>query len=285
MSKSHRAYLKAPQVLSVIEDNNVSCEQKIERIKNLLDGKPLSVLPSGQEISSTPSPTNTVENVNETSANVEEILSSISGVKEKQLATLILNEINRSNYVGYDKESFELIVANERIKFSNIKDLISFCISAQSGFLPLASSLFVDCLMKIRCPLEAIRNADFVAIRESLLKIKEIKEKNANVESTGESVEGSGNAAVVVDNAAAVNDIEPNASVGEPSGKGKKRAREEDEDEGESELAPAKKVSTWNGIPPNQLDSIRRSSRLKAKISEVWAGSVKASTTRKKRQK
>ena len=279
MSKPHRAYLKAPQVVSIIEQDGLSCEQKLESIKNLLDGKKLSVLPSGQDVQ-VPSAVNTTESISETPSHVDDILSGISGVKEKQLATIILNEIDRSNYVSYDKENYELIISNEQIKFSNVKNLIAFCVNSSPGALPIGLCLFIDCLMKIRCPLETIRHGDCQALRESLIKINEIKQKTS-VESSTENVESNGNEAQSNENVVTISDNTMVAPVEEQTSRGKKRAREEDAEGEDTDLAPPKRSF---GLQSNKLDSIRRSSRLKSQIDQAWRSSSTPSA-RKKKQK
>ena len=49
MSKStFTSYVKSPHLSAVIEDQGISCEEKIQMIKGLIDGKKLSLLRSGE---------------------------------------------------------------------------------------------------------------------------------------------------------------------------------------------------------------------------------------------
>ena len=111
MSRSTQtSYIKSPHLTAVIDDTGISCEQKIERIKGLIDGKKLSLLKSGEAINSRPD--NGVNNGDAAAPRSEYdvILSDLNGAKERELGETILQSINQSDYMSYDRNSFEIII-------------------------------------------------------------------------------------------------------------------------------------------------------------------------------
>ena len=291
MSKStFTSYVKSPHLSAVIEDQSTSCEEKISKIKGLIDGKKLSLLRSGEAIN-----TNVGNNdaaaaatatANATTGNEYDlILNGLSGAKERQLGEIILQSINQSNYMSYDRNSFEIIVASETIKFTNIKHLISFCVTNNAANLPIGLTLFLEGLLHIKTDVSAIRSGDSIGIKDDLLKIRAAREKD-KVEISpspvngGEAAVGSG-AAVdesLTDAAAAVDESTVGQRVVEDTGKGRKRRREVEEEE---TLAPAEKKF---GLDDNALSSLRRSPRLSKRLDDAWNSGLVDSTSGKKKK-
>ena len=163
MSRSTQtSYIKSPHLTAVIDDTGISCEQKIERIKGLIDGKKLSLLKSGEAINSRPD--NGVNNGDAAAPRSEYdvILSDLNGAKERELGETILQSINQSDYMSYDRNSFEIIVASETIRFTNIKNLIQFCVKNDAAILPIGLTLFLEGLLHIKTAVQAIRSGDSV---------------------------------------------------------------------------------------------------------------------------
>ena len=280
MSEHQTNYLKTPHVLKIINKADVTCEEKLDSIRNLIDGKRLKVLPSGEELPSNtteaPVESNSVPIQSPIQAAIHRIVNEISGVKEKQLATSLLNEIDRSDYITFDPDTLEIIVNGENIKFSNIKNLVQYCISASPSQIPLAIALFLDSLIKIKIPLELLRHGDALGIRESLLKIEEIKSKGlSSVENTSPATE------TVSEGAQQASDERVGESA-EIGGRGTKRGLEQDDDDDaeESILNPVKKSY---GLSSGSLNKIRTAPKLREQISSTWRDAVSGSNPRKRK--
>ena len=275
-NENQSQYLKTPHVLKIINKDGVACEEKLTEIKNLIDGKGLKVLPPREELPDNtpeaPVESNPVPTPTATQTAIEKIVSEISGAKEKQLARSLLNEIDRSNYISFDPNTLEIIVNGENIKFSNVKNLVKYCISANPSHLPLGIAIFLDSLIKIQIPIELLRHGDALGIRDSLLKIEELKSKGLT---SGENIPtASETASDGVQGASA-------EGGGEESERGKKRPREDDDDDddvdgGASVLNPAKKTY---GLSRGSLDKIRTSPKLSEKILERWRNAAGEKST------
>ena len=169
--------MKIPQVKAVIDQSDISCEEKIDQIRKLAEGKKVTLLQPGQS----PNVEKTVnEQPQSTSGNpdhVDKILSEVNGVKEKQLAAAILGEIEKSEYISYDVNSWELIVANETIKFTNVIALINFIIGVAPNAVPLGLAIFMHALLKIQVPFDVVKNGDAIKPLTSEIYTFEEKEK------------------------------------------------------------------------------------------------------------
>ena len=289
MSRSTQtSYIKSPHLTAVIDDTGISCEQKIERIKGLIDGKKLSLLKSGEAINSRPD--NGVNNGDAAASRSEYdvILSDLNGAKERELGETILQSINQSDYMSYDRNSLEIIVASETIRFTNIKNLIQFCVKNDAANLPIGLTLFLEGLLHIKTAVHAIRSGDSVAIKDDLIKIGTIREKDkaalnvvpANNEDIGvdanEAVDG-----VVENNTSDAPVVADESSVGRQEVKEKGRKRRRGADEEEENLTPAAKKF---GLDDQSLNSLRRSPRLTAKLDEAWKSALVAPDTGKKKR-
>ena len=289
MSRSTQtSYIKSPHLTAVIDDTGISCEQKLERIKGLIDGKKLSLLKSGEAINSRPD--NGVNNGDAAAPRSEYdvILSDLNGAKERELGETILQSINQSDYMSYDRNSFEIIVASETIRFTNIKNLIQFCVKNDAANLPIGLTLFLEGLLHIKTAVHAIRSGDSVAIKDDLIKIGTIREKDkaaldvvpANNEDIGvdanEAVDGA-----VENNTSDAPVVADESSVGRQEVKEKGRKRRRGADEEEENLTPAAKKF---GLDDQSLNSLRRSPRLTAKLDEAWKSALVAPGTGKKKR-
>lgn len=265
-------YVKIPQLRAVIDQPEVSCEEKLEQIKKLADGKKLSLLQPGQSPAVSGSAEQSVPSTGNPE-HVDRILNEVKGVKEKQLAQVILQEIEKSDYISYDVTNWEIIVANERIKFTNVIYLINFIIAASPSSIPLGLAIFLHALMKIQAPFDVVRNGDAVNCRDNLIKISELtKDRNEpqqNVESVSMAEDGDSGEQTIVEMGNGGGD-EVSDGLGSA---GKKRSREdEDGDGGDLTDRPAKRSF---GLGEKPLEGIRRSPRLRQKISEAWTSKSK----------
>ena len=297
MSKTtHTSYVKSPHLTAVLEDGSISCEAKLEKIKGLIDGKKLSLLKSGDAINSR-SDTDVSSNDAVSSTSVapsneyDLILNDLNGAKEKELGEIILQSINQSDYMSYDRNSYEIIVDSETIRFTNIKNLISYCVTNNAASLPIGLTLFLEGLLRIKTAVYAIRSGDSIAIKDDLLKIDALREKD-RVDSSSVPVNG-GDTAVgvneegvaaaaegVTDNpAAVVSETTGRRQVVEEAGKGRKRRRGVDEEE--EELTPAAKKF---GLEDQALSSLRRSPRLTQQLNNAWDSALVKSTSGKKKR-
>ena len=281
MTDKHTPYLKTPHVLKIINNDSVSCEEKLANIKNLIDGNKLTVAASGAELPSGGVGTqesNSAPVTTPVQSAIEKILDEIRGSKEKQYALSLLNEIDRSDYISFNPETLEIIVGGETIKFSNVKNLVQYCVSASPAQMPLAIAIFIECMIKIKLPSELLRHADAQGLRESLIKIEQLKGVSSGENAPTSSVNDAASGVAVT------NDEVPSEPSGS-NGRGQKRAREEDDDAvGESAtLNPAKKSY---GLAQPSLDKIRTNPKLRDAISEKWHDVMtKATPTSKSRKR
>ena len=293
MSRSTQtSYIKSPHLTAVIEDHGISCEEKIEKIKGLIDGKKLSLLKSGEAINSRSDNGVSNNNAAAPSSEYDVILNDLNGAKERELGETILQSINQSDYMSYDRNSFEIIVASETIRFTNIKNLISFCVKNDAAILPIGLTLFLEGLLHIKTAVHAIRSGDSIAIKDDLMKIGAIREKDrAAIESipanndevgVGANEEGAGAAAEnsTTDAAAAVDNSTEGRQEEKDLGKGRKRRRGADEEE--ANLTPAAKKF---GLDDEALNSLRRSPRLTEKLDEAWKSALVVPSTKKKKKR
>ena len=282
MTEKQTPYLKTPHVLKIINNEGVSCEEKLANIKNLIDGNKLKIAKSGEELPSgtsategsisAPAPTEgplSAPASTPTQSAIEKIVDEIRGAKEKQYALSFLNEIDRSNYITFNPDTLEIIVDGETIKFSDVKNLVQYCINAAPSNLPIALAIFVQCMIKIQLPGDLLRHGDAQELRQSLIKIQELKEKSLNsVKTTPPDTE-------VVEESTAARTDESVAEANELSGRGKKRSLEEGDAEEEVELNPPKKTF---GLPGPSLDKLRTNPKLKEAIAEKWHDAMTEAT-------
>ena len=257
-------YMKIPQVKAVIDQSDISCEEKIDQIRKLAEGKKVTLLQPGQS----PNVEKTVnEQPQSTSGNpdhVDKILSEVNGVKEKQLAAAILGEIEKSEYISYDVNSWELIVANETIKFTNVIALINFVIGVAPNAVPLGLAIFMHALLKIKVPFDVVKNGDAINCRENLIKISELEnsvDENSQNLDVKDRVE-----TVVTENGVEMTEGGGNEETGNSRRTGKKRERESD-----GEDLNERSVKRSFGVDEKALEGIRRSPRLRQNISEAWS--------------
>ena len=268
----YRGYVKKPHLNEIISNDGIPCEQKLEQIKLLAEGKKLSVLPSGETpILVDNDPKGGVQNVEEITqqsgmpTHFDNILSKITGIKEKKLAQVILEEIEKSPYMSYDVNSSELIIRNETIKYTNVAELIKFVVGVNPSSLPIGLTIFVHSLLKIKAPFNVVRAGDAINCRENLIQIEQM----------------SGNESVEQVEVSAGNEENPNEKIGivesnvtesiesEMNQKktGVKRSREEDDE-------PETEAKRKFGVEEKSLENIRRSPRLRERISEVWTSNA-----------
>ena len=271
------SYVKSPFLKSVIEEEGTSCEEKIEKIKGLVDGKKLSLLKSGQTATgSSEQGSNNASIGNAPSAPNNEsdvVLSGISGIRERQIGETLLDEINRSDFINYDKNTFEIIVQSEVIKFSNIKNLISFCVSSNAAQIPIGCAIFIEALLQIKASISSLRSGDAQIIKEDLLRVHALREQDSN--SVGQSLpnndgvaEGDSSGSVPVDSGVGSGGVEsgvgsegvPVQSTSEGAGaeiaEGNRRGRKRKVPTSTlEELAPAKRRFD---VPESDLSNLRR---------------------------
>ena len=129
----------------------------------------------------------------------------------------------------------EIIVDGETIKFSNVKNLVQYCINAAPSNLPIAFAIFIECMIKIQLPSELLRHGEAQGLGELLIEIQELKEKSSNnVKTTSSPIDATAEGPEVTNN-------KNNDETDELGGRGKKRTREEEEGGEEATLNPPKK--------------------------------------------
>ena len=208
-----RVYLKGPVVKNLLLDNDVSCEEKLEKLSEMV-GVPYQKPPSNENVDSntnnlvtvTTEPDEEIVNddlqqqqfeqnqhpidqqeTEETTDNKENLVSDrdisvekiVAGLTGRQLshARSIIQSIEKSTQISWDYNTLEIIIRNEFVPHSNLKVLLEKIVQVEPKTLPVGLALFIYNLIEIQCSVSHFKSADSLNIRSNLLKIK----KNNNL--------------------------------------------------------------------------------------------------------
>ena len=260
-------YVKVPQLKDILEGSD-ECEQKLERIKSLMDGSKKEEGDaerggSGLKLVQ-PSLGGTLggdEQVKESGGDrYEKVLEKLSGV-DRKTALSILESIDRDPNISWNKENFELILNGENIQFSDIRLLVKKIVTTSGLSLPVSLTLFIEYLIKIKLPKNLFRSGDSLQIRDNLLRIS-----GSNPEVGGEKAKESSETENGEEISAVSNSGGENSGNADVAGTVTKRKRTESEDEETKDNSKRLRVSEID------LDKVRRSPRLQTRIKEVWNG-------------
>ena len=284
----HSSYVKGPKIKAILEEENLECEQKLQKITSLLDGSDVSkeksesglklVEPSetgigggggggGGEGAGQP----------ESGGGFDAVLNDLSPGDRKNGAEL-LELIERNASIDWDRNSFEIILSGEKINFSDLRLLIKKTVVPLPVSQPIGLTLFIDKLIDLKTPLNYFKSGDSRAIRSQLLKIRQGEPGGGEVRQ-GEPSGGEKEA---------VDEVEPGSVL--PDQKNEKRKREEEVDVEEEGVEPSVKrpkidtdvVKDSFDVQPAQLDRLRRSGRLRQDIVDTWKEEQEKSSTQKK---
>ena len=252
-------YLKIPKLKTIVDDNDLNCEKKLEKIRSLIgESNPILAdgAPKGSSLEVVPPSTST------SADKFDAVLKEITSVGEKKLATSLLQEIEKSSLITWSPETLEISIDGTPVKYSNIAYLVKRVVSSFPASFPLGIVLFCDALLKIKAPLTLVRNGDVKEILENLQRIKEVKDGNVGegekVKEVGDDQEKNPESTLKRQR---VSDDEDDFSPQE------KRLR--NEEAGET-LVPETSVRRSFDLPSEKLDKLRRSPRLRKEISEAW---------------
>lgn len=252
-------YVKVPQLKDILE-GKAECEEKLERIKSLMDGSKkeegekdggglrLVEPTSGGEA-------NAGGEESEGGDRYVKLLENLSGVARKA-ALSIVESIERDPNISWNNDNFELTLNGENIQFSDIRLLVKKLVTTSGLSLPVSLTLFIDYLIKMKLPKNLFRSGDSLQIRENLLRIA-----GSNSEVGGENGKESSETGNGEENTVVNNSESENANV---AGTVTKRKRIDSDDE-ESQVKRLK-------VSEIDLDKVRRSPRLSKRIEEVWNG-------------
>ena len=291
-------YVKIPQLKKILDVEEQPCEEKLAEIRNLIDGGQSPMITGDSSLPPTVSPTTASPTVSPT-ASYEKILSKIQKTNDKKTALSLLQEISKSNYLSWDPESLEIIVNGVSIKYSNIALLVKKVVTVGPATLPLAFTIFLASLVKIKAPYSLLRNGDAINVLENFDRMKAaIEDTTQTTSKTDLPVPGQNIALSETAPAPAPAPSMDTTVVETATPVDRKRSREEDgEEEGEEGGGKRQRgeeedddvVAKRNfDVPPDRLKQLRRSPRLKQSIADAWqevnpssSGDVKKS--RKKR--
>ena len=283
-------YVKIPKLKNIIEDPNIECEKKLDDIRVLVDGgtpkpsnfsRPSSLDSPG--VSLVPPVPNDKSETASTEERFSRVLKEINGAAEKRAAESLLIEIEKSEVIKWDPVSLEIQIDDTPVQFTNISHLIKRVVTSYPASLPIGTVLFCEALLRIQAPLNYIHNGDIREIVHNLTRINEAK--NTVADPTGSVSEPTSEAAL-----AEAQDSSP----GEADSR--KRGRDADGDDGGEDggeddsvrqssrkrLRSADSVRRTFDLPPNRLDKIRRSPRLKKEIQDAWKN-VRTTKSRKRK--
>ena len=288
-------YVKIPQLKKILDVEEQPCEEKLAEIRNLIDGGQSPMITGDSSLPPTVSPTTASPTVSPT-ASYEKILSKIQKTNDKKTALSLLQEISKSNYLSWDPESLEIIVNGVSIKYSNIALLVKKVVTVGPATLPLAFTIFLASLVKIKAPYSLLRNGDAINVLENFDRMKAaIEDTTQTTSKTDLPVPGQN---IALGETAPAESSMDTTVVETTTPVDRKRSREEDgEEEGEEGGGKRQRgeeedddvVAKRNfDVPPDRLKQLRRSPRLKQSIADAWqevnpssSGDVKKS--RKKR--
>ena len=178
----YTSHVKSGHLKNLIQQP-ISCEQKLKALEQLLGLPPGSAVneEEGDENGQQPvveegeGTGNEVENERQAALEVRNrsfarITADLSG-QEKKIAFALLTRIEAAENIGWDFESDEIILSNERLLHSSMKTIIEKIVVASSPILPIGLIRFIDALIKIKIPLNYIQNSDALNIRLGLLTI------------------------------------------------------------------------------------------------------------------
>ena len=177
----YTSHVKSGHLKNLIQQP-ISCEEKLKALEQLLGLPPGSAVnEEGDENGEQPmveegeGTGNELENERQAALEVRNrsfarITADLSG-QERKIAFALLTRIEAAENIGWDFESDEIILSNERLLHSSMKTIIEKIVVASSPILPIGLIRFIDALIKIKIPLNYIQNSDALNIRLGLLTI------------------------------------------------------------------------------------------------------------------
>ena len=268
--KGFSEYIKAPRIREILQREDKDCEEKLASINLLLDnnGEKKSGGDQGESSGnglramepSAVGGNSSSEEVDRSSGNgrYDNIVENLKGI-DRKLAINLLEIIEQNKKLSWDSGNYEIIVNDEQIQFSDIRQLIKKIVMVAGMTLPVGITLFIEELIRLKVPLSLFRSGDSIQIRSNLLKILGIgNEDTLNSEETvpKETVEDPSR------------DFKPKQGV--------KRKREidlefvDDNDVVEKKKKHESDVEESFDQPPDKLKGIRRTPILKKNIEKVW---------------
>lgn len=273
-------YVKIPQLKKILDVEEQPCEEKIAEIRNLIDGGQSPMITGDSSL-----PPSIVSPTASPTVSYEKILSKIQKTNDKKTALSLLQEISKSNYLSWDPESLEIIVNGVPIKFSNIALLVKKVVTVGPATLPLAFTIFLASLVKIKAPYSLLRNGDAINVLENFDRMKAaLEDTTQTTAKTDENLPLPGQNIALSETAPAESSMDTNVpAVVETATPvdnlgSRKRSREEDGEEGEEGGGKRQReeeeddvVAKRNfDVPPDRLKQLRRSPRLKQSIADAW---------------
>ena len=172
----YTSHVKSGHLKNLIQQP-ISCEEKLRALEQLLGLPPGSASYDEGGEGGQPPVVEGEGNLNEKQAalvartkSFERITADLSA-QERRLAYALLQRIETSDNIGWDFETDEIILSNQRLLHSSIKTIIEKIVVVASPLLPIGFIRFIDALIKIKIPLQYIQNADALNIRLGLLTI------------------------------------------------------------------------------------------------------------------
>ena len=262
-------YLKVPKVLKILEDNAESCEGKLENLKKLISqNSPFQSNVNSKQTSGGAAATETDGTDGGgglgDDGKYENLVKDITSVTDRKLALSLLYAIESSNVLSWSDSNLQLIVDGEEIKYTNISHLLKKVVTPLPASMPLGTVLFIDGLLKIKAPLNAIRSGDAKEILSNLQKVHSAKvdSSTSSTEESNENVE---------------NDVQSNGD-GVNMRENVKRPRSvDDDDDSDGPVSKQQRREETDDLPKRRFDlddtrlkKLRRSPRLRKEISDVW---------------
>ena len=259
-------YVKVPQLRQII-DRKEDCETTLHNIKSLIglseessppsDTQKLKLVPPGSPRdggTSTEPPS-----VKSNHENIEIVLKDFSN-NEKNDGRAILEYINNATSISWNPETFEIVIDNDVVKFTDIRLLLKAIVGNSTATLPVGLCLFIEKLIELKLPFSHYRGGNALALRNNLLKILGSKEQSSDGKVADTDPE-------------TTNELSPSTELP------RKRKREVDEvDEMSGKREKIEDSASAPLLPDERFKGLRRSARLKKEIQDVW----KSNTRRKK---
>lgn len=254
--------------LKTILLKETSCEEKLDEIRESIGLPPATTENEGaaENAAEAANSSEATETDNLRNDSVSRIVEDLQG-REKTLAKQILNEIEKSQLISWDYANLELIIDGKNILHSNIKLLIEKIVHVSSAVIPFGYIQFLDALLYIKLPINYMKDADSLNIREALINIHSRKNGQVTQVPT-ENIPQPSSAPVIKRERPDTDDDNEEVANKRP------KATEETVEEANEQAAeePLENSDTETTGGRKILKAVRRSERnkLKKNISETW---------------
>lgn len=255
----YTAYVKTPKVIEILETEK-SCEEKLSELRSLI-GLDQNIGKSKES--------GTISDQTDTH---DEIIQDLSE-NEKKLAKEVLQLIETSKFISYDKQNFQLIINDRHLKFTNIKLLLKRLLEVSDPTQPLGFVSWISALLQIKLPYHFFRSGDSIEVRDQLLALQQQTSNEENdTQPKNEMNSEKKEETISVASSEESKQSEP-AEKSEVQRQKRKRKESDAENTDASNVEAVDKKTKKrkrDSVSDEKIQKLRRSPRLQKEISKVW---------------